>query len=191
MRTVRRSPTRTAAVAALPIALVLALTACSGSDQSDAAAADDGMAGMDMSAMNEPDATPADKVDGDVRSGQFTVLDTAPPGSDEVAGDAYLAQDDAGTTVTIRMIGLEPGTEYVAHLHAQRCEDDDGGDHFRFDPDGEEVPPNEVHLGFTATEQGTGQATVTNDRQVGDDAPAVVVHPADAMDNRLACADFS
>lgn len=51
--------------------------------------------------------------------------------------------------------------------------------------------PNEVHLGFTAAEDGAGEATVTSDNRVADGAPAIVVHPADSMDNRLACADFS
>ncbi len=144
-----------------------------------------------MSAMNEPDATPAYDVGGEVTSGDFVLLDTAPPGSEDVAGEAWLAQGEAGTTVTIELRGLVAGEDYVSHLHAQTCEEDDGGPHFAFDAEGSTMPPNEVHLGFTADGDGTGTATVTNDRQVGDDAPAIVVHPADAMDNRLACADFS
>ncbi len=168
-------------------ALLLTTAACGGSDDGPEATGPD----MDMAEMNDPGATPADEVDGDVRPGTFEVLPTAPPGSDDVAGDAWLAQNDAGTTVTVRLTGLEPGTTYMGHLHAEPCSTDAGGPHFAFDPDGEEVPPNEVHLGFTATDEGTGEATVTNDTQVGDAAPSVVVHPADAMDNRVACADFA
>lgn len=149
------------------------------------------MNGMDMSAMNELDATPADEVDGQVTSGNFAVLETAPPGSEGVAGRAWTGQNDSGTTVTIQMTGLEPGVEYLSHLHEASCAQDDGGEHFKFDPEGGDLPPNEVHLGFTAAEDGTGVATVTSDQRVGDDAPAIVVHPADAQDNRLACADFS
>ncbi|GAB2774997.1 hypothetical protein GCM10027020_30150 [Nocardioides salsibiostraticola] len=160
-------------------------------DMNDSAGAGDGMDGMDMSEANQPDATPADEVDGEVTEGTFTLLDTAPPGSDDVAGQAWLAQNDDGTTVTIRLSGLEPGVEYVSHLHAQSCSEDNGGPHFAFDPEGEEVPPNEVHLGFTASDDGTGEATVTNDRRVEDLAPSAIVHPADSMDNRLVCADFS
>ncbi len=175
----------TAAAAAV---LVLATAGCGNDEVDDASGG-----GMDMSGMmmNDPDATPADEVDGDVETGDFTVLDTAPPGSEGVAGEAWLAQDDDGTTVTIRLTGLAPDTEYVSHLHAQTCEVDNGGPHFKFDLDGSDVPPNEVHLGFTSTSDGLGEATITNDDQVGDGAPAIVVHPADAMDNRLACADFS
>lgn len=185
--------TRLRPAAVVAASLLLTLTACGGGGSEDSADGGSGgdMAGMDMSAMNEPDATPADEVDGDVEEGEFVVLDTAPPGSDEVAGEAFLAQDDDGTTVTIRLIGLEPGVEYVSHLHDAACTDGDGGDHFKFDPAGGDLPPNEVHLGFTATEQGTGMATVTNDQRVEDGAPSIVVHPAEATDNRLACADFA
>ncbi len=183
MRT-RRLP---AALASL--ILLGALAGCGDDDSQTAEKASD-MEGTEMSTMNDPDATPADEVDGDVAEGTFTVLDTAPPGSEDVAGQAWLAQNDDGTTVTIRLTGLEPGVDYVSHLHAQTCAEDNGGEHFAFDPDGVETPPNEIHLAFTADDEGTGTATVTNDQRVGDAAPAVVVHPADAMDNRLACADF-
>jgi hypothetical protein len=139
--------------------------------------------------MGDPSATPADKIDGAKKS-TFTLLDTRPPGTDGAAGTAWLAQNDKGTTVTITMTGLKPAQEYMAHLHAQACAKDNGGPHFKFDPAGPTTPPNEVHLGFTADAAGKATVTVTNDRKVGDGARAVVVHPMDAMDNRLACADF-
>lgn len=180
--------TTTAAAAA---ALLLTLSSC-GSEGADGESMN-GMNGnsTDMSAMNDPDATPADRVDGEVSSGSFSVLDTAPPGSDDVSGDAWLAQNADGTTVTLRFTGLEPGTDYVAHLHEKPCAQDAGGDHFQFEEGGATTPPNEVHLAFTSTAEGDGEATVTSDRQVGAAAQSAVVHPAGAMDNRLACADFS
>lgn len=176
-------------------ALLLALTACSGDDAGEAGdpaenGTHGGDHGGDAMSMNDPDATPADEAEGEVAEGQFIVLDTAPPDSDFVAGQAFLAQASDGTTVTVRLTGLTPNTDYLAHLHALPCAQDNGGEHFAFDPDGPEVPPNEVHLAFTSDDFGDGEATVTNPEQVGDDAPSVVVHPADAMDNRLACADF-
>ena len=196
---------RVAAIASA-LALSLAATSC-GSDDNDLTPGDmsSSMSDHDMgdhsdghgdhddhgSMMNDPDATPADEVDGDVTSGDFVLLDTAPPGSEGVAGQAWLAQNDVGTTLTVRLTGLEPDTVYTGHLHALACEDSNGGDHFKFDPAGSDEPPNEVHVGFTSTADGTGEATVTNEAQVGDGAPSVVIHPADSMDNRLACADFS
>ncbi len=191
----RPAPAPRLATALASCALVLAVAGCGADDPTDSSpASSEGMGGMDMSAMNEPDATPAYDVDGPgstVASGDFVLLETAPPGSDDVAGQAWLAQDDDGTTVTIELSGLEPGRDYVSHLHAETCATDDGGPHFAFDEGGSDMPPNEVHLGFTAAEDGSGTATVTNDREVGDGAPALVVHPADATDNRLVCADFS
>jgi hypothetical protein len=146
-----------------------------------------GMSGM----MNNPSATPADKIAGAKRA-TFVLLDTRPPGTDAVKGTAWLAQGDAGTTLTVTMTGLKPGANYVGHLHAQACSADNGGPHFKFDPNDPGTPPNEVHIGFTADDNGMGMgmATVTNDRKVGDAAKAVVIHPADAADKRLACADF-
>ena len=179
----------TTTVAALT--LVLATAAC-GDDETDATGPS-GADSMDMSddMMSDPDATPADEVDGEVTTGEFTVLDTAPPGSEDAAGQAWVAQNDDGTTVTIRLTGLAPDTDYLSHLHAQTCSEDNGGDHFKFDLEGSDVPPNEVHLAFTSDADGSGEATITSDQQVGEGAPALVVHPADAVDNRLACADFS
>lgn len=168
------------------------LVGCGSEESSDDEPAHN-MEGMDESSMSmdESEATPADEVDGEVASGDFTVLDTAPPGSEGVAGTAWLAQNQAGTTVTVRLSGLEPDTDYMGHLHVDPCATDGGGDHFQFERGGATTPPNEVHLGFTSDADGAGEATVTSDQQVGDRAPSVVVHPADSMDNRLACADFS
>ena len=135
--------------------------------------------------------TPADELaDAAVTSGEFTLLPTRPPGVDDAAGTAWLARSPGGTVITVRMLGLRPGGSYMAHLHAQPCGRDAGGPHFRFDPHGPPTPPNEVWLSFTAGPDGDADATITNPRTVGPDARAVVVHPAEAMDNRLACADF-
>lgn len=43
---------------------------------------------------------------------------------------------------------------------------------------------------FTADKSGMGMTTVGNTRKTGEDAVAIVVHPAEAQDNRIACADF-
>jgi Cu/Zn superoxide dismutase len=166
-------------------------TPAAGSRSAGASAMGMPMAMPSGPAYNDPSATPADKLAGaDLKQAAFKLLDTRPPGSDSAAGTAWLAQNDSGTTVTITMTGLKPGKAYVAHLHAQQCAKDNGGAHFQFDPAGPTTPPNEVHLAFTADPDGKATVTVHNDRKVGDAAKAIVVHPMDAMDNRLACADF-
>ncbi|KUO16281.1 superoxide dismutase [Streptomyces dysideae] len=149
------------------------------------------MTEMDGMAMGDPSATPADKIPGaDVVKGAFRLLDTRPPGMDDVKGTAWLAQGPKGTTVTVSLTGLKPGEEYMSHLHASPCSADNGGEHFQFEKGGATTPPNEVHLMFTADKSGMGMTTVNNSRKTGKDAAAIVVHPQKAMDNRIACADF-
>ncbi|MEU3145255.1 MULTISPECIES: superoxide dismutase family protein [unclassified Streptomyces] len=151
----------------------------------------DGMDGMDDMAMGDPSATPANKIpDAEVVKGTLQVLDTRPPGMDDVKGTAWLAQGPKGTTVTVSLTGLKPGDAYMAHLHAQHCADDNGGEHFQFEKGGATTPPNEVHLMFVADKSGKAMTTVNNAQKTGEDAVALVVHPREAMDNRTACADF-
>ncbi|MEU3344924.1 superoxide dismutase family protein [Streptomyces sp. NPDC006700] len=147
--------------------------------------------GMDDMEMGDPSATPAHKMPGaEVVKGAFGLLDTRPPGMDRVEGTAWLAQGPKGTTVTVSLTGLKPGASYMAHLHAQHCSAEGGGAHFQFDKNGSDTPPNEVHLAFTADKSGMGMTTVNNARKTGKDAVSVVLHPSEAMDNRIACADF-
>jgi hypothetical protein len=141
------------------------------------------------SPLGDPAATPADRVPGAIAA-TFVLLPTRPPGSDAVRGTAWLAQGAKGTTLTVSLGGLQPGARYLGHLHAQPCATKGGGAHFQFDAGGPAAPPNEVHLMLTADGTGKATVTVTNVRQVGAGAQAVVIHPAAAIDNRLACADF-
>src|SRR6476469_6600293 len=66
-------------------------------------------------------------------SGEFETLADAPPGYSKVSGEADLERADGGTTVSIDVSGLEPKTDYVAHLHTGGCDQaDPGGPHFQF-----------------------------------------------------------
>lgn len=193
---------RLARFAALAAVLAMALAACGGDDAATTttAAMDDmeNMDDMDMSDdaamdmnMGDPDATRADEVDGaEVVTGSFELLDTRPPDDyEDVTGEAWLARHDDGTTVTIELQGLVPGVEYISHLHAEGCATN-GGPHFQFEEGGSVMPPNEIHLAFTADENGDGFMTAENHRTVDDRAVAVVVHPTDLLDNKIACAEF-
>lgn len=146
---------------------------------------------MDMPMnMGDPDATPAAEIDGaELSTGSFGLLDTRPPGYDDVTGTAWLARHDGGTTVTIEVTGLEPGVEYISHVHAGPCSDN-GGPHFQFEEGGSVMPPNEIHLQFTADRDGVGFMTAENGRTVDERAVAIVVHPIDLIDNKVACAEF-
>jgi plastocyanin len=72
----------------------------------------------------------------------------------------------------------------MAHLHTEGCEaSDPGGPHFKFDPQGGDEPPNEIHLSFTANGDGSGKAEATADQEVPEgEAGSVVLHFADGHD---------
>ncbi|SNQ51762.1 Superoxide dismutase [Frankia canadensis] len=180
--------TGAAASPAAPATPSASMTAMTGTTGTGAGA---GATGPAMSAtMLDPSATPADRIPG-ARSSTFVLLNTRPSGLDGVRGTAWLAIDPtAGTTLTVSATGLAPGAHYIAHLHAQPCAVDNGGPHFRFDPHGPAVAPNEVHLTLDTDSVGGVRATVTNNRPVTDAARSVVIHPVGALDKRVACADL-
>ncbi len=160
----------------------------------DSAMAEDGAMSdaMDDDAMNmgDPTATRADEVVGaELALGSFRLLDTRPQGFDDTAGTAWIARHGGGTTVTIELSGLLPDTQYISHLHNDSCAQN-GGDHYQFEVGGSELPPNEVHLAFTSDADGTGFMTAENDQVAGPDAVAIVVHPLELIDNKIACVDF-
>jgi hypothetical protein len=114
--------------------------------------------------------------------GKFELLPDAPAGYAQLAGDATLERSDDGTTVSLALSGLEPRTQYVAHVHGGSCtEADPGGPHFKFDAGGSDQPPNEIHLQFTSTGDGEGEAEASNDREVPvGGARSIVLHAASA-----------
>ena len=186
---------------AVPALLALGLAACgSDTDSSSADMADMDMntADMDMDTadmadmnMGDPDATPADDVAGaSLARGEFVLMDTRPAGYDAVAGTAVIARHTAGTTMTTELTGLEPNVEYISHVHAQACTDENAGDHYQFEIGGATTPPNEIHLAFTSDNDGNGFMTAENAQIAGVEAVAFVVHPAEFMDNKVACVDF-
>ena len=144
---------------------------------------------MEEMSMGDPDATPAAEVEGaDVTEGDFALLDSRPDGFDELAGTAAIARHD-GTTITIDFTGLEANSDYISHLHTGPCTEG-GGPHFKFDPDGADVPPNEIHLAFTSSDGGDGFMTVENDMVASDEGQSVVVHLAGQGTERIACAQL-
>ena len=116
----------------------------------------------------------------DVVSGQFAPVPGAPADYQGVAGEARVERSDGKTTVSLRATGLVPKTAYVAHLHTQGCDQSDpGGPHFKFDSSGGDEPPNEIHLEFSASAAGAGNATASSGREVpAGEAGSVVIHEA-------------
>lgn len=111
-------------------------------------------------------------------SGPLKPVPDAPPGYRSLAGEATVERADGGTTVSVRVTGLEPNAEYVAHLHSGSCtETDPGGPHFKFNPNGPEEPPNEIHLELRSQASGAASATAASKREVPPgEAGSVVIH---------------
>jgi len=114
-------------------------------------------------------------------SGQFELVPDAPSGYSKLSGEAELTRSDSGTQASIQLSGLRPDTAYVAHVHAVGCDQPDpGGPHFQFDPNGSDMPPNEIHFSFTSSAQGEGEADASNSRKVpAGEAGSIVVHTAE------------
>ncbi|MBT8199395.1 MAG: superoxide dismutase family protein [Acidimicrobiia bacterium] len=175
----------------LAVGTAVFVTACGASDEpvADPPTSTDSMSDMADMNMGNADATPAEEVAGaDLKTAAFELLSTRPEGHDDTSGTAGIARSSAGTTLTLRLTGLQPGSEYIAHLHEGTCSEN-GGAHYKFDPAGGDDPPNEIHLGFTAGEDGF--MTAENATVAGSEGRSVVVHPVDLLDNKLACAQFS
>jgi Cu-Zn family superoxide dismutase len=132
----------------------------------------------------------SDEDKGEAVSGQFELVSGAPAGDQAVAGEATLERADGGTSVSLDVSGLEPGADYVAHLHTEGCDQaDPGGPHFKFDPGGSEEPPNEIHLEFRSGADGGGKAEASSDREVPTgEAGSVVLHEGEG-DHKTAAAD--
>ena len=120
--------------------------------------------------------------DENTTEGEFAVLEDAPSGFEEMSGTAEMTRSDDGTEASISFQGLRPDTEYVAHVHGGICDQPDpGGPHFKFDINGPEEPPNEIHFSFTSDADGAGSAEAQNDQTVPEDeGNTIVLHLAEA-----------
>ena len=155
------------------LGLVVALSACSPSREGDTA-----------NPAIEP-TIPAAAVGGPA----FTLLETATDDHRFAAGSAVLERGDDTTTVALDVAGLIGDRTYIAHVHVAGCADA-GGPHFKFDSDGDDTPPNEIHLSFLTNTTGAAAAQVVVDGRAGQSARSIVVHPVDSMADKIMCAEF-
>jgi Cu/Zn superoxide dismutase len=122
----------------------------------------------------------------------------------EIEGFAQLTRSDAGTAGKVVVRGLEPGTTYAAHLHNAPCSDPNpGGAHYKNDPAGPSMPPNELWLsstddpmaGITANSGGVAHGRGIADWVARPEAQSVVIHfippgGTTAGGPKIACADL-
>lgn len=138
--------------------------------------------------VGDVNATPADAVKGaDFMEAEFVLMETASADYSSATGTAHMAVHDHGTTVTLRLSNLLPNTDYISHVHKEPCAAG-GGAHYRFDLEGGELPPNEIHIDFTSGDDGSGFMTAENANQVDETAHSVIVQTTAEVS--LLCADM-
>jgi hypothetical protein len=122
----------------------------------------------------------------------------------EIDGFAAITRSDAGTQVKAVVRGLEPATTYAAHLHSAPCSAaNPGGGHYKNDPAGAAVPPNELWLsstddsmaGINANAGGVAHGRGNAHWVARPEAQSVVIHFIPPGGNtaggpKIACADF-
>ena len=129
-----------------------------------------------------------------VSRGVLTPFAAGPGGT--VSGHAQMVRTASGaTTVSLHVAGLAPGGQYASHVHAAPCGVGAADGHYKHDPAGPAVPPNEIWLGggpFIANAAGIANERAVADFTAGANAVSVVVHdlslPPTA--NKIACVDL-
>jgi large repetitive protein len=136
--------------------------------------------------------------------GTFTTLPDGDFLGLTIEGIAQITRSDDGTAVKVVVRGLEPGATYAAHLHNAPCSDaNPGGGHYKDDPAGASVPPNELWLsstsdpmaGITSNAGGVAFGRGSADWVARPEAQSVVIHFIPPGGNtaggpKIACADL-
>src|SRR5262245_60773248 len=106
-----------------------------------------------------------------------------------ITGSAQMVRTaDGKTFVKVHVEGLASNTSYPAHVHQLPCGTSDADGHYRNDPAGPALPPNEIWPGFTTNATGIGNGNATVDWTAGGTAVSVVVHSPTGA--KIACADL-
>jgi hypothetical protein len=123
----------------------------------------------------------------------------------EIEGFAQLARNGSGTHGKVVVRGLEADTTYAAHLHNAPCAAaNPGGAHYRDDPGGPGMPPNELWFsstddplgGITANPAGVAHGRGDAEWVARPEAQSVVIHAippggSTAGGPKIACADLA
>jgi Cu/Zn superoxide dismutase len=118
----------------------------------------------------------------------------------EGTGTVEVAADEDGTTVTLAVSGLDPETEYPAHVHDGACDaDPPGGRHWRADPDSDgQGRPDHLHTYVLTDAEGAGEMSMESDLVADERAVSVVVHAGGSNEwleqagaDRIFCGDLT
>ncbi|MCB0164287.1 MAG: superoxide dismutase family protein [Anaerolineae bacterium] len=107
----------------------------------------------------------------------------------DISGMVTMVRSAEGhTSVTLRVQGLTPNTNYAVHVHNQACRVEAGGSHYQHDINGAADEVNEIWPAITTNSGGYGYSKTVNDFVARPEARSVVIHDTDK--SRLACADL-
>ncbi|MCB9106052.1 MAG: superoxide dismutase family protein [Anaerolineales bacterium] len=107
----------------------------------------------------------------------------------DISGMATMVRSAEGyTSVTLRVQGLAPNTNYGVHVHNQACSNEAGGSHYQHEIGGAADEVNEIWPAITTNSGGYGFSQTVNDFVARAEARSVVIHDTD--NSRLACADL-
>jgi hypothetical protein len=139
-------------------------------------------------------------------SRKFGTFATLPAGTQmglQLGGFARITRSLDGTDVRALVFGLDPRTTYGAHLHNLPCSTMEGGAHYKNDPAGEAMPPNELWLsstddamaGISSNRGGVARGRGSADWIARPEAQSVVIHfipegGTPAGGPKIACADL-
>lgn len=144
----------------------------------------------------------------DITSKRWGVFRTLPDGTAmdlRIRGFAVITRSSRGTNVYALAWGLRPRTTYAAHLHNAPCSEPNnpGGGHYKNDPAGPPMPPNELWLstssdpmaGITSNAAGIAFGRGSADWVARPEAQSVVIHAippggTTAGGPKIACADL-
>lgn len=151
----------------------------------------------------------AARTDSSPVSHDWGVFQTLPEGTAmglDIHGFARITRSSRGTDVKALVWGLGPRTTYAAHLHNAPCSlpGNPGGAHYKDDPAGPSMPPNELWLsstgdplaGITSNPVGFALGRGSADWVARPEAQSVVIHAippggTTAGGPKIACADLS
>ena len=135
--------------------------------------------------------------------GTFSTLPAGQQMGLSIEGIAQIRRSADGTRAMVHVRGLVPGTTYAAHLHNAPCSVNEGGGHYKNDPSGPAMPPNELWLsstddplaGITANRGGVAHGSGSADWVARPEARAIVIHyippgGSTAGGPKIACADL-
>ncbi len=144
--------------------------------------------------MGAPDMGPVDMgpppEDPGLNGGPVSNLSAGDMKGLTMGGRAFMVREEGRTSVRVALTGLTDALQYNVHVHAQACNDEEGGPHYKIDPTiMDTVEANEIWPNVTGRPDGRGAGYANVDHYARAEATSIVVH--DPMDNeRIACADL-